>query len=60
MIVGENIGLGSPTAADVVDGWLHSPGHCANMMEPSFEELGVGYDPSGAIGSLWTQNFGTQ
>ena len=44
----------------VVDGWLNSPGHCANMMEPSFEELGVGHDPSGAIGSLWTQNFGTQ
>lgn len=51
---GENIafGYGSPQA--VVDGWMQSDGHCANIMRPNFTEIGVGY----GTGDLWTQVFG--
>lgn len=51
---GENIawGYGSPEA--VVEGWMNSPGHCANLMNPNFTETGVGFYE----GSLWTQTFG--
>jgi len=58
MVVGENIAMGATTAEDVIDGWLNSPGHCTNIMAEDFEELGVGHDPTGAVGTLWTQNFG--
>lgn len=59
-VVGENIaaGLGSP--AQVVAGWLASPGHCANIMAPDFAEMGAGYvmDPKSELGIYWTQAFG--
>ena len=29
------------TAREAVDGWLASPGHCANIMEPRFRETGI-------------------
>lgn len=52
---GENIAAGYPTPKAVVEGWLQSPGHCRNIMNPDFTEIGVGYwDP----GALWTQTFG--
>ena len=57
---GENIATGYPSPQDVVDGWLESDGHCANIMNPDFEEIGVGYYPGGDYGHLWTQNFGAQ
>ncbi len=40
-ITGENLALGPVTAAEVVLGWLGSPGHCANLMEPRFTEMGL-------------------
>ena len=59
-VVGENIaaGLGSP--AQVVAGWLASPGHCANIMAPDFAEMGAAYvmDPQSELGIYWTQAFG--
>lgn len=58
---GENIGVGYPNAADVVAGWLASPGHCRNVMSPSFTELGVGYHPgTESLPHLWTQQFGAR
>ncbi|WP_082616912.1 CAP domain-containing protein [Massilia sp. Root418] len=39
--VGENIASGINTAEDAVAGWLESPGHCANIMNPAFIEMGV-------------------
>jgi uncharacterized protein YkwD len=42
-----------------MDQWMGSDGHCANIMNPSFTEIGVGYYPGGQWGHLWTQNFGT-
>ena len=52
---GENIAWGSPTPASVMDGWMNSDGHCANIMAAGFTEIGVGY----YTGNYWTQVFGT-
>lgn len=57
---GENIAAGSPTAAGTMDQWMNSDGHCANIMNPDFEHIGVGYYPGGQYGHLWTQVFGAQ
>ena len=51
--LGENVAYGYTTPAGVVTGWLGSPGHCANIMNPDFTELGVGLH-----GTFWTQLFG--
>lgn len=58
---GENIAAGQMTPADVVVGWLESPGHCRNIMSPDFRELGVGYAlfPQDQYRHYWTQVFGT-
>lgn len=58
--MGENIAAGYPTAADVMGTWMDSPGHCKNIMNPEFRELGVGYYylPSAEYRHLWTQTFG--
>lgn len=58
--IGENIAAGQDTPAKVVDGWLASPGHCANLMSPQFSELGAGYaaDPRSEGGIYWTALFG--
>ncbi|MCF5583630.1 CAP domain-containing protein [Pseudomonas syringae] len=60
--VGENIAAGQDTARKVVDGWLASHGHCANLMNPGFRELGAAYamDPKSDAGIYWTAMFGTQ
>jgi uncharacterized protein YkwD len=42
-LVGENIAYGPDTAEEVVRGWLDSPGHCANIMDPRFSEMGIAY-----------------
>lgn len=58
--VGENIaaGQGSPTAA--MAGWLASPGHCANLMNPLFTQVGASYTTMAASqnGIYWTMVFG--
>lgn len=58
--IGENIAIGYETVEDVMAGWLSSPGHCLNIMNPSFRVLGVGYARAEGSrdGPLWTQNFG--
>ena len=43
--VGENLAVGYPTADSVVDGWMHSPGHRANILGRTFEEVGVAIAP---------------
>jgi len=60
--IGENIAAGQDTVRRVVDGWLASPGHCANLMNPEFRELGAAYavDPKSDAGIYWTAMFGTQ
>lgn len=62
--MGENIAAGQTSPEEVVAGWMESDGHCANIMNASFNELGVGYfsSPIGAspYGHYWTQNFGSR
>ncbi|PWK45530.1 CAP domain-containing protein [Pseudomonas sp. B21-040] len=60
--IGENIAAGQDSVRKVVDGWLASPGHCANLMNPQFRELGAAYavDPKSDSGIYWTAMFGTQ
>ena len=51
---GENIARGQKSPQAVVDAWMNSPGHRANILNPSFTEIGVGYV---ADGQYWTQMF---
>jgi len=62
-LVGENIAAGQTSAAEAVAGWIESPGHCANLMNPLFTEMGAGYEISRAKlpGFVyWTQVFGVR
>ncbi|MFN3199120.1 MAG: CAP domain-containing protein [Bradymonadia bacterium] len=58
--MGENIAAGQPTPQSVVAGWMDSDGHCANIMNPNFNELGVGFFQAATarFPYYWTQNFG--
>ncbi|MEV0440571.1 CAP domain-containing protein [Streptomyces spectabilis] len=56
--VGENIACGQRSPAEVVDGWMNSPGHRANILKPTFTHLGVGFAGGGSAGTYWTQLFG--
>ena len=59
-IVGENLAGGDPSVASVVQGWIESPGHCVNMMDPRFAEVAVacvGHNGSD-WGTYWTMILG--
>lgn len=43
-LVGENIAVGQRTAQDVMNAWMNSPGHRANMLDPRFTHVGIGLD----------------
>lgn len=51
---GENIAMGYTTPEAVVEGWMNSEGHRANILNSSFTHIGVGYVSSG---NYWTQMF---
>ncbi|WP_457421695.1 CAP domain-containing protein [Roseateles sp. P5_E7] len=60
--VGENIAAGQAGVAEVVDGWMKSDGHCANLMNATFRDIGVACVAGNANTSYrtyWTQDFGT-
>ena len=60
---GENIAAGYSTPEQVVTGWLNSPGHRANILNPNFTEIGIGYEflenDTGNVNynHYWTQVF---
>ena len=56
-LVGENIAYGPQSVEEVVQGWLDSPGHCENIMDPRFAEMGLAYAPGQAArrGLFWVQ-----
>ena len=56
----ENIAKGQKTPAEVMDSWLGSAGHRANILNCSLTRLGVGVvrDSSGTL--LWTQVFSSE
>ena len=55
---GENIAAGYQTPKQVMDGWMDSPGHRANILNPGYGKLGVGYLTGlGEYSSYWVQTF---
>jgi uncharacterized protein YkwD len=59
--IGENIAAGQDSPDDIMDGWMDSPGHCSNIMNPDFTQIGIGYAQvsSSSLIHYWTQDFGT-
>ncbi|AYC30785.1 hypothetical protein D3873_05985 [Paenisporosarcina cavernae] len=51
---GENIAMGQRSPQEVVDAWMKSPGHRANILNSKFTHIGVGFVEKG---SYWTQQF---
>jgi uncharacterized protein YkwD len=58
-VTGENLAAGVTTPEAAVQGWLDSPHHCANLMDPRFTETGAAYaiEPASRLGIYWTQVF---
>ncbi|MFK0117764.1 CAP domain-containing protein [Streptomyces sp. NPDC090994] len=56
--IGENIACGQRSPAAVVEGWMNSPGHRANILEADFTHIGIGLAGGGRAGTYWTQLFG--
>lgn len=60
--MGENIAWGQSSPTAVMEAWIDSDGHCANVMNPNFTLLGVGYYPGSDNWRdgqhFWTQNLG--
>ncbi len=56
---GENLARGVMNADAVVEGWLGSPEHCANLMRPAYTRMGVAFavNPNDAAGVYWAQEF---
>jgi uncharacterized protein YkwD len=59
--IGENIATGQGSPQEVVAGWLSSPGHCVNIMNRDFTEMGAAYAVNSDSDTTiyWTQVFGT-
>ena len=62
----ENIAAGQPEPEDVMEAWINSPGHRANLLNPNLEDIGIGYvyleNDTGSVNynHYWTQNFGAE
>jgi uncharacterized protein YkwD len=59
-MMGENIAAGQPTAQAVMDAWMNSAGHRANILNCGFQDIGIGFSRGGSFGFYWTQDFGTR
>jgi uncharacterized protein YkwD len=67
-VIGENIAWGTlslSTPKAIVEAWMASPGHRANILDPSFRDTGIGVAPAvpssmgeGQPGAMYTQDFG--
>lgn len=54
---GENIAAGQKTAEEVMDSWMNSSGHKANILNKNYTQLGVGFYRGGEYGTKWVQLF---
>lgn len=54
---GENIAMGQTTPEQVMNGWMNSPGHRANILNSSFTQIGVGVAKNSSGRLYWTQQF---
>lgn len=57
--IGENIAFGYRTAADVMNGWMNSAGHKANILNCAARAIGVGVAFKADGTPYWTQLFGS-
>ena len=61
-LTGENLAKGereAGTAASIVDGWMHSPGHRANILRAAFEEIGIAIVEDGEE-AIYVTTFGAR
>ncbi len=60
--VGENIGAGYRSASAAMAGWLNSPGHCRNIMNPDYQDFAMACaeDENSTYEIYWVQVFGRQ
>ena len=60
--VGENLGAGQTSIAQVVSEWLASPSHCATLMKANFVDMGVSCKANAATtyGTYWTMELGVR
>lgn len=56
----ENVAFGQPSPQEVVNSWMQSPGHRANILDCGLAEIGVGHVVNGQGVPYWTQDFGTR
>jgi uncharacterized protein YkwD len=56
--IAENVAWNYASVDAVLNGWMNSPGHRANLMNASLAHVGFGLTDNGG-GPYWTQNFGT-
>ena len=54
---GENIAYGQTSPEDVMNGWMNSPGHRANILNSNFTQIGVGVAKKANGQYVWTQTF---
>jgi uncharacterized protein YkwD len=54
---GENVAMGQRSSTEVVSAWMHSAGHRANILNPRYTELGVGYAIDSAGHPYYAQVF---
>lgn len=57
---GENIAAGQTSVAQVMTGWINSPGHCQNLMDPVFRDIGVACvrNDNATYSYYWTMDLG--
>lgn len=54
---GENIAAGQQSAQAVMESWMNSSGHRANILNGNYTKLGVGFCTGGRYGTYWVQEF---
>ena len=54
---GENIAMGQKTAESVMNGWMNSSGHRANILGNGYKKIGVGYAVNAKGTPYWVQIF---
>lgn len=57
MAAAENIAAGQTTPEQVMDSWMNSPGHRANILNNAYGKIGIGFAMGGGYGIYWTQCF---
>lgn len=54
---GENIAYGQRTPQEVMNSWMNSPGHRSNILNPTYNQIGVGVAKAANGTFYWTQMF---